>query len=569
MHGTTRVVARPRAARASVAAIATFATSLGVTSLGLGPATANAQVISWTTIVNNGDTVPGTSGKLFNSYNQPSINSKGLVVFRARSTGGDGGGGGGGGGGSRVSGIFERDMSKKNAQPATILDNTTAVPAPNNTGSIFTEFPSIPRIDIQTSAIATRGQAEPVWEYTAADGTDTRAGTSGIYMNLGKATSITAMAQLGAVPNFSYWQVPGASPGTKFDQLPGAPSPAGQTIVFKGNWTDAGGAGQTGVYYRNLTATGGTLPVYRIADTSTIIPDQGVGGTTTFGSTAPPSAVNRQAVFVGLDNEDAPTMGGIYMANLAPNPKLTTLVKIGDPVPGVAGATLDRIGEALSFNGRYVSFWGAWNTDTQYREITLICPTDGNQDLIAYCNETYPDGFTTTEPINQGVFVTDTVTGQTFMVAQTGRDHYEDFLYWVFSGRPPGTGDGGEDFEPARWRSSAFSAISTAPPSYSIAFKATKDDHVTQGIYAALGTDLSLDAHMTVVDTNSFAGMIDPNVNALGSASPLVVTAVGIERDGFRKQQLAISLSMANEDASVSWAGLYLALWGNSKGKPQ
>lgn len=46
----------------------------------------------------------------------------------------------------------------------------------------------------------------------------------------------------------------------------------------------------------------------------------------------------------------------------------------------------------------------------------------------------------------------------------------------------------------------------------------------------------------------------------------LYVTPVGIERDGFRSSGteaggsfLAINASMANADASVSWAGIYLS----------
>jgi hypothetical protein len=42
-------------------------------------------------VVNNGVLVPG-SERTFNSYNQPSVNASGLIVFRARSQGGKGGG---------------------------------------------------------------------------------------------------------------------------------------------------------------------------------------------------------------------------------------------------------------------------------------------------------------------------------------------------------------------------------------------------------------------------------------------------------------------------------------------
>jgi hypothetical protein len=49
-------------------------------------ATAYAQPFDWKTVVNNGTTIPGSTS-LFNSYNQPSVNASGMVVFRARSKG--------------------------------------------------------------------------------------------------------------------------------------------------------------------------------------------------------------------------------------------------------------------------------------------------------------------------------------------------------------------------------------------------------------------------------------------------------------------------------------------------
>ena len=54
--------------------------------------------------------------------------------------------------------------------------------------------------------------------------------------------------------------------------------------------------------------------------------------------------------------------------------------------------------------------------------------------------------------------------------------------------------------------------------------------------------------------------VIDPSVASMGSESdPLIVTAVGIERDGLRGNWLAFNVSMANADASVSWAGVYVS----------
>ena len=64
---------------------------------------------AWVTVVNNGDLAPGSDTKYFFSYNQPSINDSGQVVFRARAK--PASGSGGGSQGEPLSGIFTRDMS--------------------------------------------------------------------------------------------------------------------------------------------------------------------------------------------------------------------------------------------------------------------------------------------------------------------------------------------------------------------------------------------------------------------------------------------------------------------------
>ncbi len=67
---------------------------------------------------------------------------------------------------------------------------------------------------------------------------------------------------------------------------------------------------------------------------------------TYFGSTAPPSAGGKYAVFAGYDNEKTPTKGGIYRARLGNKPiVLETVVQIGDPVKGADGYTFEVFGE--------------------------------------------------------------------------------------------------------------------------------------------------------------------------------------------------------------------------------
>ncbi len=549
-----------------------------VVAMALAIPAGQAQTFSWTTIVNNGDAVPGTEAT-FNSYNQPSINSAGQVVFRARGrvlTGGevtttlDAAAEA-----MVVSGVFKRDMSVMGSI-TTLIKRGDPVPQPNNTlynGVLasYTEFPSMPRIDYDSPLVATRGQSLPVYTYLAADGiTETRVGTSGIYADAGSGI-LTGSSLLGAVMEvqpggayaltFPYYSVPGAPAGTRFDQFPGGPAVTnGSIIAFKGNYTDpTDGLGRTGVYYRDIVAEGGLSPVKLVANSNMLVPNQPPGGTTKFESTSPPSAANGFMAFLGLDIEDAPTMGGIYRAQLLPEPPLQVLAGIGDQVPGEpAGARFNRLGEGLSMSsdGRFVSFWGAWGTATTTK--VLYCPADGNVDLLAFCNANYPAGYTAYIPVNQGIFVADAQTGAIIPVAKTGHEGMSDFVYWVFSGRPPGVGgveDGSvETTEPPRWRSSAFAALSGSPGNtVQVAYKGKRNG--VDGIYLRKGNGKS--QLFTVVETFNTPGQgIDP-----GAPANSIVTALGVERDGFRGNRLAVAVSMLYEtvDTSIGWAGLYIA----------
>ena len=131
-------------------------------------------------------------------------------------------------------------------------------------------------------------------------------------------TLTSAATLLGAVPGFERFAVPGTSPAIRFDQFPGSPAVDGTTVVYKGNYTD-GILGKTGVFYRDVASANSATQA--IASSDTRIPNQPESdGTVTFGSTAPPSAAGGRAVFTGLDIEEAPTLGGIYLAPDRPEP---------------------------------------------------------------------------------------------------------------------------------------------------------------------------------------------------------------------------------------------------------
>jgi hypothetical protein len=508
---------------------------------------------SWATVANSAVVVPGGDGRTFNSFNQPSVNNTGTVVIRGRSKGGQSGG-------EPLRGIYSRRMGGEPGVLVSVFDTQTAVPQPNNIDysgqrGTFTEFPAFPRIGLDNNTMVSRGQSKPVWQYQT--GTDpitgepitTRTGTSGIYA-MRSGARVTAMSQLGAVSGFDYYSVPDATPGTKFDQFPGAPAVASSnTTVFKGNFTD--GVSKTGIFFRTFNTSGTPAKTQVIASSNTLIPGQPADGVR-FGSTAPPSASGTDVVFLGLDNEEAPTLGGIYRAPLATKPKLKTLVRIGGRVPGESsGTSFTRLGEALSYDGRFVAFWGAWGQAV--RSITLICPVDGQAAVIAFCNLTYPNGLAVNVPVNQGFFVHDVKEGKTYPVVKTGGE-YVDFLYWTFSGRPPGVGDSdSEDFEDPRWRSAAFAATYSDDGKARVAFKARKPTApVIDGIYLTVAPS-SPSIYRTVVETTSGATLIDPAAPAGAK-----VTAVGLERDGMRNGWLTIAASMLDPVTSASWAGTYL-----------
>jgi hypothetical protein len=520
-------------------------------ALSLTPLLALAQgsPLVWTTVANIADTMPGTASR-FNSFNQPSVNALGLVVMRARGKGSQGGG-------EPMRGIYSRQMGAVPGSITTVFDTATVVPGPNNTEvggqpTTFTEFPAFARVGLTNDMIATRGQSNPLWVYTLPDGTETRVGTSGVYAYRA-GLGLSAAGQFGSVPDLGYYAVPGATPGTRFDQFPGAPTVAGRNrVAFKGNWTD--GVSKTGVFVRVAAPRQPKAPTVMIASSDTLIPGQPDDGAR-FGSTAPPSAAQDSLVFLGVDNEDAPTLGGIYTAPLESLPPLTPLVQIGDTVPDeAAGATFTKLGEALSYDGRFVAFWGSWGSET--RTVVLTCPTDGQAALIAYCLETYPDGYAVEVPVHQGFFVHDTASGQTRTVVKTGPRFY-DFLYWTFSGRPPGVGSAeAEDPELPRWRSAAFTAVQRLGVAgrSQAAFKGRLvGEPAIDGLYLATvgGPRASVD---TIAETATPGALLDPMAPAGAS-----IISLGLERDGLRTGWLAITAGMLDELTGESWAGVYVA----------
>jgi hypothetical protein len=593
----------------ALGAVAMAATAIGVSA-------ARPTTFDWQVVVNNGFEIPDNPDRFYNSYNPPSVNADALVVFRARSTGQQQG---------PVSGIYIRDMATL-AAINKIADRDTEVPWPNNTEyplpggqgattlSTFNEFPSFPRIALTADAVATRGNHQPVWTYVigtdpdSGEPVETRVGTTGAYVNLDAGhplTSplITGASLLGAVPAFSdIFAVPGVDSTTRFDVFPGAPAITNAGVIaFKGNYSVDDPAsddpevtiGKTGVFYRKVIAAdaGGDAAIELVANSDTLVPNPGnCEPGTTFGSTAPPSAAGGHMVFVGFDDEDDPTCGGVYRAPLSPSRELTTLVGLEDKVPGQGNETFTLLGEGLSYDGRFVGFWGAWGAAT--KTVRLYCPEEGNRDRRDFCNnvgEFDPDKGDTNSicydadnnrlpvcyqekevPVNQGIFVYDTAgKGKLRLVARAGVDAgFDDFVYWNYSGAPPGVGESEGDAEPPRWRSSAFLAVSQrAGATFRVAFLARNgvidpDTYLyvdpVDGIYLGQVLGATAPTLTTLVQTGMDGTVLDPDAvwNDDGTSTPLPIASLALERDAFRGDWLAITASMGVEEAG--WAGIYL-----------
>jgi hypothetical protein len=180
--------------------------------------------------------------------------------------------------------------------------------------------------------------------------------------------------------------------------------------------------------------------------------------------------------------------------------------------------------------------------------------------------------------MHQGFFLRDMQRGTTTVVARTGDTidgrAIEDFVYWNFSGRVAGMGEGeGDDIEePARWRSTSFGAVSgSGTPGMTVVKARLADDgDVVEDEHALLLRDVKpsgIGDLVPLLRTGDLGAMVDPEAPA-----GAVITALGVERDGFRGNWLAVNVSMlvAGDPAAAAaggeepeedtgWAGVYVA----------
>jgi hypothetical protein len=125
-----------------------------------------------------------------------------------------------------------------------------------------------------------------------------------------------------------------------------------------------------------------------------------------------------------------------------------------------------------------------------------------------------------------------------------------------------------EDGEPARWRSASFVSVSglvdggLADSTFHAVFKARTGQvmngaysNPVDGIYLRMGPAMS--AAAAVVETGMDATLFDPEAVDPLTQEHLSVTEMGIERESFRGQWLAINVRMGAHEES-GWAGIYL-----------
>jgi hypothetical protein len=334
----------------------------------------------------------------------------------------------------------------------------------------------------------------------------------------------------------------------------------------------------------------GAEQIFVAANSQTKIPEPTTNcNTAMFGSTASPSIVDSKMVFRGLDNEDNPGCGGIYMAEMDSinYPALKSLVSLETTVPGEEdGVTFTSFGEGLSYDGRAVGFWAGWGDELE--PILLCCPKTGNKARRDFClnkggggdpntvcdNSTAPDGCDSgcyqnkTVLVNQGIFVYDSEDDSIKAVAKGSTKEGTDFVFWNYSGKPPEAGPTNEtdSAEPPRWRSSATLALSQYN---SIAYKLKDEDKGSIGIYHWKDEGI-VSSSRIIVETGQNCTILDAEGVASAEVS-LLVESVAMERDSFRGSNLVVSVACAievedtdtdesegEEEVEGDWGGIYL-----------
>ena len=518
--------------------------SVGASLFFLG-ATSASLAATWRPLVNTLDTVPGSTTTKFVRYSAPSINGLLTAVFRAEGADGS-------------AGVYARNLNPVSAAKGpliTIAQSGGIVPQPNNLGALFDDFSDFPRIDKSASSISLVGLHGPVWTPAPP-----QLGKSGIFVTDIKKTPLsltTAVSQLGSLQGFSKWQVPNAPAGTTFDRVTYASNRtiAGVLhVVFRGEYQDGGP--QHGVYYRAMDPAN-TSPIYSLRNTKTsLIPGL---ANTLFGYLSPPSAGGYDtAALIGLDkpivwtSTQNPTWGAVSKMHLTKNAYFPSYVKLGYKVPGVSGAAyFTRFGDTVSWNGRYILFWGSWGT--AFKPVKMVCPTEGDPEAIQSCNAKYQTTPTPVMqvPVNQAIVIFDDRPKTSRLIDRTNGTG-DDFVFWKYSSAD-------QTWHPSIQLALDSEANSLPSPQTWVAFKMRKGvigpadglwSSFSDHIYLTVG----LNAKTDLLATGTTDGIVlDPK------ATGMKVVELELEREGLRNKILGVQARMQNLAGSGGLAGIYLS----------
>ena len=514
--------------------------------------------LTWETAANGSRVLPGTTTP-FATFGPPTVNASGLTAFRGVSAVSVSDGTGES---STTTGIYTVDLANGGTLEK-VADIATVVPDPNTQTygqslAKFGGFPSPPLVSPDSRFVGFNATHPPV--VLLADG---KGGGFGLYSNLGGSlnTGVGAFVAT-STATYPYFQVPKMATGTAFGAFPASPTPVGgNTLVFKGDYLNGTAVGM-GLYYRDVVSENGQSPVSLIAATSvTAIPNS----TRKFGYLGIPGTAASTVVFVGYDRKDAATMGGIYSAPIASEPQITALVNLGMQVPGEdTGVVFTGFADNLSFDGRFVGFWGSWGSATTTR--TLSCSDVPDAALAAVCSSTvYPTGSTTVEvPVHQGFFLYDTTQQTLAAVAKTGSD-FRDFASYTFVGVLPeegpstevgsgSTGGGGETevpLEPQGFVLSPRIAVAgQSGTSWQAAFMANTGG--VNGIYIATSSGQDSPAIATALDTT----MVGTDVDYMASGTTRIRT-LELDPAGMRGSWLAIGSTLFDSTTQSTSQGVY------------
>ena len=333
-------------------------------------------------------------------------------MFRARSRGGEGGGPGQG---EPERGIYMRNLAEQGPLYM-VFRRSGTVPQPNNTttGQRQGSARVVQRVPVGAAhrrRFRHDRDARPVdagVDLSCCDGRRQRprTGTLGVYTSSSHGMPTTGASMLGDVYGR---RVESSRPSRTSRCRCTAPcrpvlastssrarprSRSATTIVFKGNFA-VGGRRQDGRL----------LPRHRRqgrhradrADRKFLHEDSGIADRSarTFGSTAPPSAGGKYAVFAGYDNEQAADER--RHLSRAPRQEADRARDRGEDRRSGArrtqGQKFERVrrGDVGVVQRAHTSlFWGGWGGE---RDVTLVCPDEGNAAMrgdACYEDETEP-----------------------------------------------------------------------------------------------------------------------------------------------------------------------------------